>query len=278
MNIIANLFKSKDKENSSKKSFYSTLYPSSVRYALGHNSALLGKPEFHALVHNFPYEVVYLLVKAVAYDVETQRQFIEDLTNLYVQDDYEDDLKAFLKREIDKLPEGTTVKGTKLAQLSRYGSEYWQKAFRELVQRCVDDDEMAVPRIVAHTPFIAYHHFVNYYKETGTGQMSVIVPQWMLDKDNPLMGYRIVLPEQVEVELQEKSICLHGHWDCLGRDCARNQKFCRRSFFIDDTINTGSTKNKVENFWYSEYGVTVPDEKIRVITDLRPRENKEAVE
>lgn len=277
MNFISNLFKS-NKPEEEKKSFYSTLYPSSVRYALGHNEARLGPSEFHALVHNFPYEVVYLLVKAVAYDVETQRKFIEDLTKLYVQDDYEDDLRDFLKAEIDKLPEGTTVKGTKLAQLSRYGSEYWQKAFHQLVEKMVEDDELAVPRIVAHTPFIAYHHFVKYYKDYGRGQMSVIVPQWMLDKNNSLMGYRVVLPDPVEVELQEKSVCLHGHWDCLGRDCKLNQLYCRRSFFVDDTINTGTTKTKVENFWYSEYGVSVPDEKIRVITDLRHYHEHDRVE
>ena len=262
MNITSKFMKlfSKNRDDASQsQSFYATLYPESVRYALGHNSAKLGKAELHALIHNFTYEVVYLMVKAVTYDIHEQRRFIEELTRLYVQEDYQDDLKSFLKCEIDRLPEDTIVKGTKLAQLSRYGSAYWQKAFRNLVEECVEEDELAVPRLVAHTPFIAYHHFVDIYKERGVGRLSVIVPHWMMDKTNPLMGYRIILQKRIEVVFQEKAICLHGHWDCLGQECLRDQTYCRRSFFIDDTINTRLNQNKSDKFlvirvWCSSTG------------------------
>ena len=275
MNITSNflnLFRQNNDKADPKQSFYSTLYPESVRYALSHNSARLGKADLLALVHNFTYEAVYLVVKAVAYDRDVQRQYIEDLTKLYSQRYQRDELRTFLRDQIDQLPDDTLVKGTKLAQISRYGSDYWQTAFHDLIEGCVAEDPEAIPRIVAHTPFLAYQHFVDIYKDHGSGQFSIIVPEWMIDKDNPYMGYRVTLCPEVEVLIQEKSICLHGNWDCFGADCTVETQLCKRSYFIDDTINTGRTSDKVTNFWSSEYGVQVPDEKIRVITDLRNRE------
>lgn len=273
-----NFFGIKDTDANDAAAFYATIYPESVRYALSHNEAYLGPAEFHALVHNFPYEVVYLMVKAVAYTPQKQRQYIEDLTRIYMQDDYMEDLKAFLHKEIDLLPSGSRVQGTKLAQLSRYGAAYWQDKFRILIENAIKEDSLAVPRIVAHTPFIAYHHFIDLYKNKGNGQLSVIVPEWMIDKDNNLMGYSIDLHDGVHVLIQEKSRCLHGNWDCMGHACNLDERLCQRSYFIDDTINTGTTSKKVTNFWNSKYGSEVPLDRIKVITNLSDKANKPSKE
>ncbi|MBZ0294557.1 MAG: hypothetical protein K8L99_18480, partial [Anaerolineae bacterium] len=241
-----------------------------------HTGSLLGRSDFFSLLDHFQYEVVYLMVKAVGFDRERQRQFIHDLTAIYLNDDYEAALHQFLAAEIEALPEGITVAGTKLAQISRYGNHYWQGAFQNLVQQCYDDDRNMTPRIIAHTPFLGYHHFVRIYKQKPKSRLTILMPPWMMNETEPMMGYKVELQPKLAVTIHPKTLCLEANWQCTGKDCALNHIFCGNSYFIDDTINTGSTSNKVSNFWLSEYGLRVPNDRIRVITDLRDKDSVSA--
>ena len=167
------------------------------------------------------------------------------------------------------LPNSIRVQGAKLSQISRAGSDYWQQAFRELAERCYDENSHSLPCIVAYAPMTAYHHFVAVFSQSPRKKLQLLVPEWMLDPDNERMGYEITLGTEPAVRPQIKHECLHGTWVCLKTGCPFQHRFCESAIFIDDTINTGATSNKLKSFWDSEYGLQVPNDRIRVITDLR---------
>lgn len=257
-------------ERSSLTKFYSSLYPEDVRYALANNGALLGKSELHSLVYRFPYEAAYLIIKALALAPEQQREYLEGLTQIYSEVDYHpDDLRGFLNTRIDALPDTTQLAGTKLLQISRAGSDHWQFAFRSLAERCYRENPLVLPCIVAYTPMIGFHHFVQVFSQNSLGKLQLLVPEWMLNPDEERMGYEITLGADVTVYSQFKHECLLGSWTCLHTECPMKHRFCEDAIFIDDTIHTGTTSNKLRSFWHSAYGLQVPNERIRVITDLR---------
>jgi hypothetical protein len=259
-----------NRKKSSTSDFYQSLYPESVRYALAHNAAQLGKSEIRALVDRFPHEAVYLVTKGLAYAPGQQRDYLEGLTQIYARIAYHpDDLRHFLDTQIKALPDDMTVSGTKLLQLSRAGSDHWQTAFHELAERCHRDDHHALPCIVAYTPMLGYHHFVQAFSRDSLNKLQLLVPEWMLNPDEERMGYEITLGTDVNVRSQVKHECLYGSWVCLHTECPMKHRFCEDAIFIDDTINTGTTSNKLRSFWHSAYGLNVPNERIRVITDLR---------
>lgn len=258
------------REHASLTKFYGSLYPEDVRYALANNKALLGKSELQSLTYRFPYEAVYLVTKALAAAPEQQRAYLEGLTLLYGKLNYPlDDLRTFLSNQIDALPDDTQLAGTKLLQISRAGSDHWQAAFRSLAERCYGENPRVLPCIVAYTPMIGFHHFVQVFSQNSLGKLQLLVPEWMLNPEEERMGYEITLGAAITVHAQVKHECLLGSWTCLHTECPMKHRFCEDAIFIDDTIHTGTTSNKLRSFWHSSYGLQVPNERIRVITDLR---------
>jgi hypothetical protein len=256
---------------SSTQSFYRSLYPESVRYALAHNGALMGPSEIASLVDRFTHEALYLIVKG-AEDKEQKRVYIEELTQLFVDPDYTDDaLKAMLYRWVENMPDDVRVPGTKLAQLSRSGSSNWQDSFHELALSCYNEDRTALPCLIAHTAILGYQHFVQLYKDEPHANIILLFPDWMLDDDENYMGFSVRLTPEVRVVTQPKITCLVGAWACGKRECRFDHLHCGNAFFVDDTIHSGRTAAKVTSFWYSEYGLNIPDARIKVITDLRSK-------
>lgn len=259
------------KPEGSAKSFYRSLYPESIRYALAHNSAIMGPDEIRSLVDRFTFEALYLIVKG-AEDKEQKRKYIEELTQVFVDPGYEvSALKNLLYGWIDALPEDMSVKGVKLAQLSRSGSSNWQESFRELALSCYNQDKTALPCLIAHTAILGYQHFVQVYKDLPHANLILLFPEWMLDDDEEYMGFAVRLSPSVRVIAQPKDDCLVGAWVCGKHHCALNHLHCGNSFFVDDTIHSGATAGKVTSFWYSEYGLRIPNNRIKVITDLREK-------
>jgi len=275
MNLFKNLWGQPvtPKSESSIRDIYKNLYPESVRYALQYREAKLGKPEMFDLLDRFVFEDVYLVVKAYADIPEQQAKFLQDLARLFVKPDWEKDaLRDLLRDHITQLPDGIMVTGTKLAQLNRYGSDHWQTVFGNLAEKTFAANEEDVPCLIAHTPLIAFHHFVRVYShERSVGKILILVPAWMEDKDNDMMGYQVVFNPIPSVNIQEKSECLSGQWSCFKHECPLHNLYCRSVVFIDDTINTGNTAGKLQSFWHTEYGLNIPIEQVRVITDLRGR-------
>lgn len=262
--------RSKASKRASLNDFYASLYPEEVRYALAHKAAMLGKPELLSLLGRFPYEAVYLVTKALSAEHDEQRFYLERLTRIYSRPEYHlDDLREYLHTQIKALPDGTALAGTKLLQISRAGSDHWQEAFRNLAERSYVDDHLALPCIVAYTPMIGYHHFVRIFSQNSLGKLQLLVPEWMLNSEDERMGYEISLGVEATVRSQVKHECLYGTWVCLHTECRMKHRFCQDAIFIDDTINTGTTSNKLQSFWHSSYGLQIPNERIRVITDLR---------
>lgn len=256
--------------NVSTSSFYQSLYPEEVRYALSYKGAKMGKSEIQALVARFPTEALYLVTKAYADDRETLQAYLEELTRLFVYPDFSgDDLRAILQRYLDLLPSETVVSGAKLSQLSRSGTATWQQAFRNIAQKCYTLDASALPCLIAWTTMIGYRHFVEIYSQRKHGRITLLVPGWLLDPNEQIMGYEVILEPAPTVILQQKNMCLFGNWACKQAECLFQHRYCGNTFFIDDTIHTGATARKIESFWHSQYGLQISMERVHVITDLR---------
>lgn len=269
--LLAWLNKSKTTTSSEQtNSFYQSIYPESVRYALQYKGAEMGREEIRALLTSWHFEAVYLVLKALIFKRETQRQFLEELTRLYYKVDWTtDELKLLLEKYIVLIPDEVTVTGTKLAQLSRTGTNKLLSEWRDLAESLVIDKPDALPCLIAHTPIYAYHEFIDVYRNSGQTKLFLLMPSWMLDPNETQMGYEINLVGLPTVELQIKKDCLYGAWTCDGRDCKLKQHFCKEAIFIDDTINSGKTAGKLQSFWLSKYGLNMPLDRVRVITNLR---------
>jgi hypothetical protein len=251
-------------------SVYASIYPESVRYALQYKAAKMGKTEMSSLLEHYVHETVYLVTKALASNRENQRKFLEQLSRLYIKPDWtENALRTLVRGYIDALPDDTAVDGAKLAQLNRSGTAHWQKAFRALAIQCRDIDFDKLPVLIAHTPVFAFHHFIEIFAQMPAAKFLLIVPKWMEDPSETHMGYEIELKPEPVVRFQEKDECIFGQWVCRKLECKLKNKYCGNCIFIDDTIKTESTAQKVRSFWQGEYGRNIPDERIRVITDLR---------
>jgi hypothetical protein len=272
MNIAKWLFKPRKKPKSKLREVYKTLYPESVRYALQYKGAKMGKIEMRDMLTDYAHEVVYLVTKALAPTREEQRGFLEHLTQLYIDPDWTmDDLRDMLRSYITPLPDDVAIDGAKLAQLNRSGSGYWQSAFRNLAENMYAEDPDALPCLIAHTPVFALHHFIEVYRQNPDTKLLMLVPAWMEDPEEVLMGYEFNIGEKASVHYHIKDECLFGSWACFKHDCPLHHKYCKTALFVDDTINTGSTAGKLRSFWKGEYGLRIPDEQIRVITDLRDK-------
>lgn len=252
------------------RSFYQSLYPEEIRYALGYKGAKMGKFEMRVLLDRYPYEALYLVTKALADNREALRAYLEVLTRLFVvSNNGQDELRDILSETIGTLPDGTAVSGAKLAQLNRSGSGFWQQAFRNMAQQIHDEDPTALPCLIAYTTMLGYRHFVDIYKTHRHAHITILVPEWMLDTDETMMGFEIVLNPEPSVIIQQKNMCLFGTWACAGVECRFGHRFCGNSVFVDDTIHTGATAGKIRSFWHSQYGLQIAPERVRVITDLR---------
>ena len=263
-------FKKSTSSQQEKPAFYRSLYPESVRYAFQYKGAEMGKAEMLALLDDYIFEAVYLVTKALVFNREYQRHFLEDLTRLYVHTNWSKrDLQHILTQYIMRLPDDLTVTGTKLAQISRSGTEEWQSAWRELAENLYAERPNALPCLIAHTPIFAYHQFIDVYKHRPYAKLIFLMPDWMADQNETQMGYEITLGSIPTVDIQVKDECLYGSWTCLHTECKLKKRFCTEAVFIDDTINTSATSNKLRSFWLTEYGLNMPIERVRVITDLR---------
>jgi hypothetical protein len=241
-----------------------------VRYAFQYKAAKMGKEEMTSLLHEYVFEVVYLVTKAMAFDRFAQRDFLEALTRLYFRPDWtHDELRALLRESIAILPDDTTVAAAKLMQINRYGSSYWEQTFHGLATQIFTEQPEAIPCLIAHTPLFAYHEFIRVYRQRPDSTLLLLMPSWMEDSEEIQMGYQIELSETPTVRLQVKDQCIFGHWRCMHSDCRLRNRYCGNTIFVDDTINTGTTEGKIQSFWHTEYGLKLPESKVYVITDMR---------
>jgi hypothetical protein len=192
---------SSQNKDKSHQSFYRSIYPESVRYAFQYRGAEMGKVEMLALLDRHIHECVYLLTKALSFDREYQRHYLEDLTRLYMQAAWQkQDLENLLRHYISLLPDNITVTGTKLAQISRSGSEVWQHEWRNLVETLFEEKPDALPCLIAHTPIFAYQQFIEVYRQRKNAKLILLMPDWMADEKEEQMGYQITLSNPATVE------------------------------------------------------------------------------
>jgi len=245
---------SKNKERKPVTNLYTNIYPESVRYALKYKQGQMGNEEVESLVLSGKInEAIYFICKLLEDDIGLQSIFILELTIILtrIEDNIHKEVISTLKNWLNKLPKDKTVKGNKLAQINRGGSELWQEKFANLAQKSIKVDGSATPHLLAYATMLGFAEFIKAYKNNPECQeIAIIVPEWIEDDDRAYIGYRIDLNNN-KVTLYDKDLPLINN-----------------PHFIDDTVKTGATLEKIQQFWQVKTGEIIDNGRIFVVTNL----------
>lgn len=216
------------------------ILPSDVRYALEYKEGKLNKDDLEVLVmSNFEDEAFYLTLKSLTNNKEEHknllRKYISNIINLdHGGVEYKKCIQDIVNEELD-LNKNLEVDGVKLAQISRQGFDTWQDKFKTLSNELSKSDKNVF--LVAHSTILGLHSFLkNFAKEEK--DLNIIVPSWFKDK---CVGYNISFSEGKTVMND-----LHNDFNKIN------------TIAVDDTVNTGSTIDKVKDFWL-EFGEYEPE-------------------
>ncbi len=206
------------------------LLPEDVRYALKYKEGLLNKEDIKTLVRsNFVNEAIYLTFKSLINDAEKHRQLLEKYISYIFNDNTLINKRALIEEILYKAldsEQNVSVKGSKLAQLSRQGFDLWQEKYEALAQKLSTDERNVY--LLAHSTFIGLEAFLKKFSETNK-TLNILVCEWTQVKN---MGYVIDLHDKkAQVSNLQKPF--------------KNNTGC---VLIDDTKNTGNTLEKAEQF------------------------------
>lgn len=233
-----------EKRKNKEKPQYIKILPSDVRYALQYKEALLNKDEIEQLNENhFETEAFYMTIKGLQENPEVQKELLEkyiknEITNKDSEKESKNALQNLLKEYIKELGE-SSVKGGKLAQLSRQGFEFWQERFENKAKELSKDKRNVF--LVANAMMLGLSHFVKEFKKENK-PLNIIIPDW-LKQGAHTIGY--------SVNLEDKENLV----DFLKRSDDKNEAL---AVLVDDATNSGSVFNKIKKYW-EDNGLKEPE-------------------
>jgi len=246
---------SRSPERKTFSNIVSTFYPESVRYALKYKQGKIGNEEIDSLVFSGKiHEAIYFICKILEDDLNSQKKFIKELTIIFTtnESDVLEKVIVTLKNWLNRLPKEKTVKGNKLAQINRGGIELWQEKFANLAQASIEADSTATPHLLAYAAMLGFAEFINAYKNNPDCQkLVIIVPEWLEDEEKPFIGFKIDLAT-INVTLYSKE-----------------EPLIDNPHFIDDTLKTGKTIDKLHRYWLKKTGEIIDDKSTFVVTNLK---------
>lgn len=212
------------------------ILPESVRYALAHNEAKVGRDTIEILNNNhFTPEASYLLTKLLETNEDMRFKYISALVEAYSQSNQENLRAQKITEEFLKdISNEREVDAMKLAQLSRQGFEFWQEQYqqkaKELSQKDEDTFLLANSTIIGLKPIV--QEFYNKKKSFG-----IIFPKNILD-DSTILGYEYIFENTAY-----KPILI-----------GRNTDNFTKCVLLDDVENTGETRKLIEENWAKAFG------------------------
>jgi hypothetical protein len=233
-----------EKGKNKEKPKYEKILPSDVRYALQYKEALLNKDEIEQLNENhFETEAFYMTIKGLQENPEVQKELLgkyikHELSNKDNEEESKIELRNLLKEYIKELGE-SSVKGGKLAQLSRQGFDFWQDRFKSKAEELSKDKRNVF--LVANAMMLGLSHFIREFKKENKS-FNIIIPDW-LKQGAHTIGYSI------DFEDKENII------DFLKRSDDKNEAL---AVLVDDATNSGSVFNKIKEYW-KKNGFKKPD-------------------
>lgn len=238
------IFEQKKKEKTQQESKKETkILPGDVRYALQYGDALMGKKEIEVLaMSNFENEAVYLVFKGLETNPDAQKEFLEKYVSFVLNksEDRRNNRDALNKliTEIVKKSDKLSVKGGKLAQISRQGFDLWQEKFKSLAQELSKDKRNVF--FIANSMMLGLEKFIEEFSKNNK-KLNILIPTKMTGENNNI-GYSINFNDK-EAEVE--------YFENMGP-----QK--ENSLFVDDTLHTGQVLNKLKEFWVKD-GSSMPD-------------------
>ena len=214
------------------------ILPWDVRVAIRYGVKLDPSHIESLLNSGFINESIYLTTKALGNDKEKQLTFLSELTDQIVQDPK--NLRA-AKQVIDKaiktIDKSYAVNGTKLAQVSRQGFDFWDKKFEELSSDEVQID--STPILIAYASLIGIRHFIVDPDGTARRTFMIMVPDYIQDNKEQICVY-IITPTNPKGE----------RVSYLPKNFQRPDNY----LFIDDAVRTGKHKEDIWEFWNKDKG------------------------
>ncbi len=176
-------------------------------------------------------QVVYLVVKALDGDIDTQREILEQISASEASHENVDDLKIVLQRIItDVVPDGKEVQAGKLAQVSRSGQYNFADAF--LAKAELYRIQHKEPYVVAYASLQGLRYF-NRVASRDKSTFGILVPSMISNKESGVCGYKIDWSSGSPVVTE------------LPKDFSRPAN----SVIFDETRNTGNVLKQMGQFW-----------------------------
>ena len=204
------------------------ILPEDVRYALAYKNSLLGKEEIEMLARNgFLEEACYLTFKSLVGSPIEHRAFLEKYLSCFFkrEEDREDALRKLINETL-RDRDDVSIKGGKLAQLSRQGFDLWQEKFQSLAEKLSSDDRNIF--LVAHSTFVGLAHFLKAFSEKRK-TLNILIPEWIKSKE---VGYVLNFDgNKINIDW------LHVPFE-NGTG----------SILLDDTLNTGNTLQQLQGY------------------------------
>lgn len=205
------------------------ILPFDVRYALQYKEGMLDSREIEDLLNNhFINEATYLTSKVLVSDPEKHKEFLEKYANCILNKNNLINKKEVLKEliiQVLKNNDNVSVKGGKIAQLSRQGFDFWQEKYKLLSAEMSKENREVF--LLAHSTFVGLDSFLKAFSEKHK-DLNILIPEWENDEN---FGYRISFSEdKINVQYLQGLI-----EDKTG------------SILIDDTQNTGNTIGKAKS-------------------------------
>ena len=248
---FSKLFERKNKENTLKEfKKENKILPGDVRYALEYGDAVMGKNEIEILaMSNFENEAIYLIFKGLEFNPDLQREFLEKYTSFVLNknEDKKNNREVFGNLVTETLNQSgdLSVKGGKLAQISRQGFDLWQEKFKTLAEELSKDHRNVF--LIANSMILGLEKFIEEFSKSNK-TLNILIPTKM-EGENSNIGYSINFNDK-KVEVQ------------FFQNISSKKE---NSLLVDDTLHTGKVLNKLVEFWQKD-GSAKPE--ILTLVDL----------
>ena len=225
--------------------------PPTLQYALEYKNGQLGTGEIGTLINNhFTDLATYSLLKSFNSDPPLQQQFLESFVDTLITHPADDEaLQTLQQSALRSVPEDTVIKGAKVAQIIRQGTNLWRQKFEEVGREMKEDTREVTPVYVAYAGTLGLRQGVESLVDSGK-KIMVLIPDWVAQDENEYCGYEIDIQKEQGERVQT-----------LPKDFTRPEEF----IFIDDTRRNGVHAQVMWDFWTHNSGETLPESRVRVV-------------
>ncbi|NCN06618.1 MAG: hypothetical protein GW946_02130 [Candidatus Pacebacteria bacterium] len=214
------------------------ILPYGVRYALRYRGGNVGPVDVLSLAREWCGEAVYASIKILENNLLAQRNLLQELCEAFVRGGSDEDVRLVLERSLSVVTGAVTTNVKKLAEISRMGPGSLERSLIETTKSALEKKPDHTLMFLAYTCFIGLREIVTLATEQQI-KVYFIVPEWLEDEQTREMGY-----------------CFDGSVS-LVRVIQKSEHHLlpKKTVFVDDSIKTGVSFGKVEQYWRENFQI-----------------------